>query len=303
MRALMERYPGTFTMGEVGDDNSLDVMAAYTSGGDKLQMAYSFDLLTEQGSASYIRSTVERLESRIGDGWPCWSMGNHDVARVVTRWGGENPHPRMASVFAAMLLSLRGSACLYQGDELGLTEAEIPFEQLQDPYGIRFWPRWKGRDGCRTPMPWQHDLPQAGFTTGTPWLPIPEEHRAMAVDVQEKDPDSVLASYRQFLQWRRQQPALCVGDIVFFDAPENVLLFKRSAPEQQILVAINLSGQTVDMPLNVEEVDVLSGHGFGGHLEQGRLVLPAWDAWYGDVSRAESVLLDTEGATGPTAVE
>ena len=109
-----------------------------------------------------------------------------------------------------MLCSLRGSVCLYQGEELGLAEAEVPFEALQDPYGITFWPNFKGRDGCRTPLPWT-DAPLAGFTTGQPWLPIPAEHRAAAVAVQERDPHSVLAAFRAFLAWRHTQPALLLS--------------------------------------------------------------------------------------------
>ncbi|TIP69405.1 MAG: alpha-glucosidase, partial [Mesorhizobium sp.] len=99
---------------------------------------------------------------------------------------------------------LRGSICLYQGEELGLEEAELAFEDLRDPYGIRFWPGFKGRDGCRTPMVWEKGAENAGFSTGKPWLPIPESHRARAVDVQNGEAKSVLASYRAMLALRRQ---------------------------------------------------------------------------------------------------
>ncbi|TGV57625.1 alpha-glucosidase, partial [Mesorhizobium sp. M2D.F.Ca.ET.160.01.1.1] len=104
-------------------------------------------------------------------------------------WGGHPGDPRLERRLVAMLCSLRGSVCLYQGEELGLVEAEVPFEALQEPYGITFWPNFNGRDGCRTPLPWT-DAPLAGFTTGQPWLPIPAEHRAAAVAVQERDPHS-----------------------------------------------------------------------------------------------------------------
>ncbi|MBF6682383.1 hypothetical protein, partial [Acinetobacter baumannii] len=130
----------------------------------------------------------------------------------------------------AMLLSLRGSACWYQGDELGLPEAEVPYERLQDPYGINFWPEFKGRDGCRTPMPWDSTLPHAGFSGARdvePWLPVPETHRQLAVDVSEVDPDSVLHFTRTFLAWRKQHRALVCGSIRFIDVPEPVLALER----------------------------------------------------------------------------
>ena len=179
LRALLNQYPGTTMVGEIGSDDPFATIAEYTSENNKLQMAYLFNLLTREFSAKHIRETMESLEARIGDGWPCWSFSNHDVMRVMTRWGGANPPEDLAKVLIALLLSLRGSVCIYQGEELGLTEADIPFEKLQDPYGIAFWPEFKGRDGCRTPMPWTAQEKFGGFSTVEPWLPFPEEHRNM----------------------------------------------------------------------------------------------------------------------------
>ncbi len=139
-----------------------------------------------------------------------------------------------------MVCSLRGSVCVYQGEELGLPDAGLPFESLRDPYGIAFWPNFKGRDGCRTPMPWR-DAPDAGFTTGTPWLPVPPEHLPLAVSRQESDPDSPLNSFRRFLRWRRELPALCRGNIAFIELPEPLLAFTRVLASQSILAVFNLS--------------------------------------------------------------
>jgi alpha-glucosidase len=151
-------------------------------------------------------------------------------------------------LLVALLCSLRGSICLYQGEELGLGEADVPYEALQDPYGITFWPNFKGRDGCRTPMPWT-DAPLAGFTSGEPWLPIPAEHRAAAVAVQEHDPHSVLGAFRAFLGWRRTMPTLLVGDIVFLDTAEPVLMFERRHAGETLLLAFNLSADVVRVGL------------------------------------------------------
>ncbi len=151
-------------------------------------MGYSFELLTEDFSAAHIRDTVRQLEAQMTEGWPCWAISNHDVERVLSRWGNGDASARLANLFTAMVCSLRGSVCLYQGEELGLTEADVPYESLRDPYGIAFWPQFKGRDGCRTPMPWSDADAQAGFSHGMPWLPVPEEHRARAVAQQQADP-------------------------------------------------------------------------------------------------------------------
>ena len=104
------------------------------------------------------------------------------MVRVLSRWGGADPPQALARVLVALLGSLRGSVCIYEGEELGLTEADIPLEKLQDPFGITFWPEYKGRDGCRTPMPWSGRERYAGFSEAELWLPIPEEHRSRAVD-------------------------------------------------------------------------------------------------------------------------
>ncbi|MFB9887028.1 alpha-glucosidase [Balneatrix alpica] len=243
VRALMDEFPGSTTVGEIGCDFSLRTMAEYTSGGDKLHMAYSFDFLTEQCSPAFIRHTIETIEAGLGDGWPCWSSGNHDVVRVMSRWGLNSANPAQAKLFMQLLLTLRGSVCLYQGEELALPEAELSFDQLVDPYGIRFWPEFKGRDGCRTPMPWQANQPHAGFSQAEPWLPVVSSHLELAVDQQDQVADSVLNAYRDFLAWRRQQPALIQGGIQFLAAPEGCLLYQRAGAGQRLLVALNFTEQ------------------------------------------------------------
>src|SRR3546814_6292602 len=133
---------------------------------------------------------------------------------------------RLAKLLMAGLLSLRGGACLYQGEELGLTEVDHAPEDLQDPWGLEFWPHFQGRDGRRTPMPWITDAPNAGFSTGRPWLPIPPKHRLLAVDRQEQDPDSVLNAYRHFLAWRKGRPSLIRGAYVARETPDPVFAFE-----------------------------------------------------------------------------
>jgi alpha-glucosidase len=285
IRVLLDEF-GAIAIGEVGADDSLAVMADYTSDGDKLHMAYSFNLLTPEFSAAYIRKQVEDFESRVKGGWASWSVGNHDSIRVMTRWGGDNPTPAFAKLVLAMQLSLKGTPCLYQGDELALTEADVPYELLQDPYGITFWPEFKGRDGCRTPMPWTGDALNAGFTSGKPWLPVDKAHLPKAAAEQEHDQQSALNFARHFIAWRRQQPQLTRGDIVFFDAPEPVLALRRDlAGEKSVLAAFNLGDKEVsfDWADTANAVD-LAGHGLQGAASNGRVTLPPYGAWFGKAS-------------------
>lgn len=280
LRSLLDQYGETAALGEISSEDSLATMAEYTNG-KRLHMGYSFELLTDDFSAAYIRGTVERLEAQMTEGWPCWAISNHDVQRVLTRWGHGDASAQLANLLTAMVCSLRGSVCIYQGEELALTEAEVPYESLQDPYGIAFWPTFKGRDGCRTPMPWDESL-HAGFSAGEPWLPVPSSHAAISVQQQEADPHSALRGFRSFMHWRRTQPALCLGDIRFIDTDEPVLAFTRSLNGETVLAAFNLSGQAVDVPLErLGTLTVLEGHGLRqGALAGEHMHLPGHTALY-----------------------
>jgi alpha-glucosidase len=280
LRALMDHYPGTVTLGEISADDSLKTMAEYTEGNSRLHMAYSFELLVDKLSGSYIRETVETLEQHLAEGWPCWSIGNHDVVRFMSRWGGDHQSPQLAKTLNALLLSLRGSVCVYQGEELGLTEAEIKQHELQDPYGITFWPRFKGRDGCRTPMPWNHTEAHAGFSQAQTWLPIPAAHKERAVSLQEGDSESILNAYRTFMRWRKQQPCLRLGDIRFVAAAEDHLMFMRTYGGESLLCAFNFSAsaQTISLGANYR-LEATQGHGCHSITMQGNmLAVPAYAA-------------------------
>ncbi|HSI56727.1 MAG TPA: alpha-glucosidase family protein [Ideonella sp.] len=250
VRALLDERPGLTTVGEIGDDDTLARIAEYTGGGDKLHMAYGFDLLGPQCDARFVHGVIAQFEAKVTDGWACWSLGNHDIPRVATRWR-QSADPASEAAWLklafAMQASLRGSPCIYQGDELALTEAELKFEDLQDPYGITMWPEFKGRDGCRTPMVWDAAAPQAGFTGGpTPWLPIAPEHLPLAAAGQRQDSGSQFHFYRAMLAWRRQHAGLQRGSIALLPAHDQVLAFTRDASAEHgpaWLCAFNMSAQ------------------------------------------------------------
>jgi alpha-glucosidase len=227
---------------------------------------------------------VEAFEASAA-GWVCWAFSNHDVARHVSRFakpGDDASH--LAKFCVTLLCALRGSICLYQGEELGLTEADIAFEDLRDPYGIRFWPGFKGRDGCRTPMVWEEQSVHAGFSRGKPWLPIPEEHRLRAVSVQLHDPDSVLAHYREMLAFRNKHPVLLTGDIRFVEAPEGVLAFERGSGVTRMLCVFNIAREpvTFDLPGKFGKAHFIDVPGFPAPAPKEKTIsLPPLGAAFG----------------------
>jgi alpha-glucosidase len=285
LRKLLDEY-GAVAIGEVGADDSLAVMADYTSGGDKLHMAYSFNLLTPQFSSRHIRRQVEEFNARVTDGWASWSVGNHDSIRVATRWSAGEWTPALSKLVLALQLSLKGTPCLYQGDELALPEADVPYELLQDPYGITFWPEFKGRDGCRTPMPWTSETPNAGFTTGTPWLPVPPEHVALAEAGQDKDPQSTLNFARNIIRWRRTLPQLTRGEIVFFDVPEQALALRRDLDgHPSVLAVFNVTNAPLTFDWReAHGAKTLEGHGLPGEVSGTTVTLPPYGAWFGTIA-------------------
>jgi alpha-glucosidase len=287
LRELLNQYPNTTMVGEIGDDDGLARLAEYTRGGDKLHMAYCFDLLGNPHDAPYLHGVLSRFIDVVGDGWPCWALSNHDVPRLATRWGGDKPNQALLRLAAALQMSLRGSPSLYQGDELGLSEVDIAFEDLQDPYGKEMWPEFKGRDGCRTPMPWLSSEQQAGFSAAsTTWLPVAAAHYPLAVDQQQADADSLLNYYTQLLMWRRGVPALVKGSMQLLPKNSQVLAFVREHAGVKLLCVFNFSAEKAIFELSNElsSAVTLAGSGLsGGHLKDNCVQLSPWGGLFASV--------------------
>ena len=245
LRTMMDDYPGTTTVGEIGDSqHQLEVMAQYTAGDDRLHMAYTFDYLGGEFSADHFKKSIAATEAGAPDGWICLAFSNHDVVRHVSRWAAHGQEAAFTRLAATLILAMRGSVCLYQGEELGLKEAELSFADLVDPYGIEFWPEFKGRDGCRTPMVWQAHAANGAFSTANrTWLPVPAEHLLHAVDTQHDVDGSVLEFYRALLAFRHTHSALIKGDIQLLEATGNVLAFIREHEGERLLCVFNM-GET-----------------------------------------------------------
>ena len=222
----------------------------------------------------------------LGDGWPCWAVSNHDFMRVASRWGKEKGGDNDARLrmIPALYTSLRGTPCIYQGEELGLEEAVVPYELLQDPYGIEMWPEFKGRDGCRTPMPWLNaNAPHGGFTFGDqPWLPVPPEHSALAVADQTDDPNSLLNFYRDLLAWRKSHPEIINGDIEMLEnLGGDVIAYARMSGVVRTICVFNTTPDPVAVTLPGQSEPNCP---FAtGTVAGSRLTLPGWGFYFGTI--------------------
>jgi alpha-glucosidase len=245
IRALTDRYADRFTVAEVGGAADDAEMQRYTAGKKRFHSAYGFKFLdAEQLTPALVRTTLEAWPDAAGSGWPSWAFSNHDVPRAVSRWAAPEERGAVARLTMLLLVSLRGNIFIYQGEELGLTQARIGFDELQDPEAIANWPLTLGRDGARTPQPWRSAAANAGFSTVRPWLPVGAEHAVLAVDTQCQDPNSQLALTRRLVAFRQRHPALRAGSLRFIDSGQDVLAFERRAGPQTLLCVFNL-GRTM----------------------------------------------------------
>ncbi|MBL1242298.1 MAG: DUF3459 domain-containing protein [OCS116 cluster bacterium] len=280
-RAVMEEYPAIAAVGEVGDAQyGMKIMSDYTAGDDLMQMCYSFDFLSgENLQAARVGDVLQQFSTMSSDSWSCWAFSNHDVERHVSRWQLDTDSQKLLN---SLLLSLQGSVCIYQGEELGLAEAEIKFEDLQDPYGKEFWPKFKGRDGCRTPMVWVDDEVNAGFSEAKPWLPISASHVEKAVSTQEMHKGSMLNSYRQMIEFRKNNPALAKGSLNNLQVSEHVVSFDRDWQGKRIFCAFNMSDDEQIIAIDGSLLQTLDGLDYQYELSGNQLTLPAWQAFYAD---------------------
>ena len=243
VRAMCDEFDARMTVAEIGSQNNHARMVEYTQGSDRLHTAYSFLLLGSRPRADAIAAMVQAWEDgEAASAWPSWALSNHDAPRVATRWAHGNTG--LAQALIALLACLRGTVFLYQGEELALPQSDVAWADLQDPFGKAHWPRDKGRDGCRTPMPWKANAPAAGFSTGKPWLPADPAHRGLAVDLQEQDARSTLQWTRQVLALRRAHPALRFGTFETLHADADVLVLQRRHGTDAVLGAFNLGSTT-----------------------------------------------------------
>lgn len=264
IRALTDHYEGCFTFAEVGGSDAEREMKAFTAGSARFNSAYGFNFLyANQLTPALVREAVEAWPDVSGTGWPSWAFSNHDAPRWISRWAPPDDTQTYARVVMLLFVCLRGNIIIWQGEELGLTQVEIGFDQLHDPEAIANWPLTLSRDGTRTPMPWIADAPAHGFSSGVPWLPFGVDHGAAAVDQQEDDPRSLLLLTRRLIALRSANDALMQGNVTIVEASQNLLVFTRVSDAQSLLCVFNLGGEVAtwqpEQPDRWRVIDAVGG--------------------------------------------
>lgn len=241
MRALTDRYFDRFLVGEPLDERLRYEESARWVGSDRLHTAFNFRLLHRPWKARAFAKAINAWIADLDGEWPTWAVGNHDVPRAATRWGDSDAHARLLPL---ILCGLRGTPFLYYGDEIGMREGQLTRDEVQDPPGQRFWPLYRGRDGCRTPMQWT-DEPGAGFSTGPSWLPA---GAGRSVQSQQDDPTSILGTWKRMLALRRKSRALRSGDQGKAVTAGSVLRWTRSLQGEAVAVVVNMGSRRVSHP-------------------------------------------------------
>lgn len=248
-RQLLNRY-NAIAVGEVGDDEyGLEIANQYTRGNTRLHMCYSFDFLSGgtpsiERIADIIQQEMTLNNANEESGWTCWAYSNHDVMRHATRWATTDGqfNAQLYRLYCTLLFCLRGTICMYQGEELGYEEDDIAFEDLQDPYGIEFWPEFTGRDGCRTPIVWETNE----YANNKPsWLPV-QKNIDKPASAQTGASADIRSHYQQMIALRKQHPALQFGRICDISVNAQILSFQREWNDESIFCAFNFGDTPVE---------------------------------------------------------
>ncbi|ODU02162.1 MAG: alpha-amylase, partial [Pseudonocardia sp. SCN 72-86] len=275
VRAVLDHYPGRMAVGEiwVRDDERF---ARYVRP-DELHQAFNFRLLQTPFDAAAVREAVEHSIAAVDavGSRPTWTLSNHDVSRPVTRYGGGAVGLARARAMALVMLALPGSVYIYNGEELGMPDVDVPDDALQDPVWERSGHTERGRDSCRIPVPWEGGGPGYGFSSGEPWLPMPADWDSLTAAEQLEDTGSTLSMFRHALELRHTHPGFVTDDdrrtrVEWYGAPEGCLAFRRSGTT--LACALNTS----DAPVPLPPGDVLVTS--GPLTEDGRLP-PDTAAW------------------------
>jgi alpha-glucosidase len=273
-RRLADGYPDRVLVGETPVPDLDDLAAYYGSGQDELHLAFNFPFISAPLEADAMRTIVEGVESALpAGGWPVWTGSNHDMSRFPTRWAEGDP--ARARVAMVMLLCLRGTPVLYQGDEIGQPDSAVPHEQMRDPLGVLYWPAYDGRDAMRTPMQWR-DVPGGGFTPPgvEPWLPL-GDLGSCTVEAQRGDPDSILSLTRDLIALRRAEPDLRQGEYATLAATPGAWAWSRG--ETWVVVA-NMTDDQGTVEGITGTVRLGTVHRRAGEAVTGTLRLQGWEA-------------------------
>ncbi len=244
MRGVLDEYDDRYAVGETLFATR-EKLINYI-GEDKLHAAFNFDFTWSKFDPARLIKAVQSWERlfRQHKIWPTYVLSNHDVPRTATRHTKNEDDARL-KVMMALMLTLRGTPFLYYGEEIGMRDVSLKRSEIMDPPGKKFWPFYKGRDGCRSPMQWSA-AEYAGFSKVRPWLPIHPNYIQRNVENQQDDQGSMLNFTRQLIQLRRKNHALYRGEFnLITEKPKDILAYLRVSEEQTILVALNFKNRSV----------------------------------------------------------
>ncbi len=250
-RALMDSYSERYMVGETF--LSTPEKAAKYCGKETLHAAFNFDFTMRHFHPKEFFDAIQRWERALGEeNWPNYVLSNHDIPRSATRYAKGEDDAR-AKIVLAMLLTLRGTPYLYAGEEIGMRNLKMRRSEIMDPPGKRYYPFYPTRDAARSPMQWE-DSPNAGFTTGTPWLRVHPNYPHRNVAAQEKDPHSILNMTKRLIALRKKYPVLRRGTFLPQRslAPRGVMAYLRRTEAQTLFVALNFTGREQNLRLPEE---------------------------------------------------
>lgn len=251
MRKLLDSYDDKrMFVGEIMQDFPGNVLlpATYCGQDDELHLAFNFMFLFSPWKAEKFFQIIKDFESALGDkNWPNYTLSNHDFPRHITRYEKGKDTMLRARLAACMMLTLRGTPFLYYGEEIGMKRQKVPFRQIQDPVGKKYWPFHPGRDPERIPMPWDGSA-NTGFTTGKPWLPLYSEAKEVNVASQILEKNSLFHTYKKLIQLRKDRKSLRKGKIkILLSNDKQVLYYRRREGKEETYIFLNFS----DKPVNV----------------------------------------------------
>ncbi|WP_116045018.1 glycoside hydrolase family 13 protein [Amycolatopsis palatopharyngis] len=247
IRKVLDEYPSTMAVGEIWtmDDDRL----AHYLRPDELHLGFNFRLVLTHFDADAVQATIERslAAAATAGAPPTWTLSNHDVWRQVSRYGGGRQGLERARAMALVQLALPGAVYLYNGEELGLGNVELPDEALTDPRALHEDATDRGRDGARVPLPWEGTEAPFGFSsTGRSWLPAPADWAELTVEAQLEDTESTLSLYRRAIELRQQHPACSGDDVEWYGAPAGCFALRRRPGG--LICALNTSASPVALP-------------------------------------------------------
>ena len=289
LRKVADEYNGVL-IGETWTSDIDQLKRYYGERNDEVNMPMDFMFATiNKLSPADFRKQIEWVDG--SGGWPVYVLSNHDIRRVYDRYGDGKHNDQIAKLMASLYLTLRGTAVMYYGEEIGMenNDPKRP-EDVKDSMGKAGWPKEKGRDGERTPMQWNTEA-NAGFSAATPWLPVDERYKIYNVESEKKEPNSILNYYRQLLTMRHTNKALLDGKYIALNEDDpNVLSYVRSYKGENVLVVLNMSGVARTINLNLASKDVhakvaktlLSSFAAPSEVNPSEISLEPFGAWIGE---------------------